>query len=64
MHNLYLGEDPLVRYQVVKLKVQNWKSLVLRYTPLVRCQAETEMVSLRYIHWERSSYLFQNVELR
>ena len=42
--------------------MQNWESMVLRHAPLVMFKVETEMVSLRYTHCERS-YLVQNVEL-
>ena len=64
VQNIDLREAPLVRYQVENLRVQNYESLVLRYAPSVICQVETEMVSLRVLHWERSSYLVHNVELR
>ena len=50
MHILDLRGDPLVRYEVYNLRVQNCESLVLRHDPLVICQVEMEMVILRDIH--------------
>ena len=64
VNNLDLKEAPLVIYKVENSRVQNWESLVLRYAPLMICQREMEMVILRVLHWDRSNYLVQNVELR
>ena len=53
----------MVRFQVENLRVQKYESMFLRHAPLVICQAEMDMVSLRYLYWDRS-YLVQNVKLR
>ena len=47
-------------YQVDNLR----EILILSYTPLVICQVEMEMISLRDLHWEIISHLVHNVELR
>ena len=50
MHIMDPREDPLVIYQLEDLSLNNWESLVLRYSPMVICQAEMDMESLRVIH--------------
>ena len=54
LQTLELKEALMERYQVYKLRFKNCESLVLRYAPLVRCQVEIDMASLRYPYWERS----------